>query len=147
MIDLICLVVASLIFINTRKILKVLRLKKPKNVSITISDGENNMLNFVLNLPAPGAPDVVSRELKVNFGGNDYVEVLSGDSIKSANYLGEDNAVVTVSLVDIDDAGNRSDASESTFTLVDTIAPPAPGAIGLTVVSEDFPSPVPPPVN
>ena len=117
-------------------ILKVLRLKKPGKVSITMFEGEG-MLSFVLTLPERSAKDVVARELTVSVDGVETVESLNGDSLESQVYSGLDNAAVAGRLVDIDDAGNRSDPSEFTFVLVDTIAPPAPGQVGLKVTAED----------
>ena len=117
-------------------ILKVLRLKKPGKVSITMFEGEG-MLSFVLTLPERSAKDVVARELTVSVDGVETVESLNGDSLESQVYSGLDNAAVAGRLVDIDDAGNRSEPSEFTFVLVDTIAPPAPGQVGLKVTAED----------
>lgn len=117
-------------------ILKVLRLKKPGKVSITMFEGEG-MLSFVLTLPERSAKDVVARELTVSVDGVETVESLNGDSLESQAYSGLDNAAVTGRLVDIDDAGNRSEPSEFTFVLADTIAPPAPGQVGLKVTAED----------
>jgi hypothetical protein len=117
-------------------ILKVLRLKKPGKVSITMFEGEG-MLSFVLTLPERSAKDVVARELTVSVDGVETVESLNGDSVESQVYSGLDNAAVAGRLVDIDDAGNRSEPSEFTFVLVDTIAPPAPGQVGLKVTAED----------
>ena len=117
-------------------ILKVLRLKKPGKVSITMFEGEG-MLSFVLTLQERSAKDVVARELTVSVDGVETVESLNGDSLESQVYSGLDNAAVAGRLVDIDDAGNRSEPSEFTFVLVDTIAPPAPGQVGLKVTAED----------
>lgn len=117
-------------------ILKVLRLKKPGKVSITMFEGEG-MLSFVLTLPERSAKDVVARELTVSVDGVETVESLNGDSLESQVYSGLDNVAVAGRLVDIDDAGNRSEPSEFTFVLVDTIAPPAPGQVGLKVTAED----------
>lgn len=131
-----CAVILFLIYQNVVKILKNLRLKKPGQVKLSIK-GENGMLKFVLDLPSKAAPDVVSRELKVVVDGNEFFEALDGDAIVSTEYSGVDNASVTGSLVDVDDAGNRSDASEFSYVLVDTIAPPAPGNVGLRVTAEE----------
>ena len=134
--ELICAVILFLIYRNTTQILKVLRLKRPGKVTLSIK-GENDMLKFVLDLPSKAAPDVVSRELKVVIDGVETFEALEGDAITSTEYAGADNAVVTGSLVDVDDAGNRSEASEFSYVLVDTIAPPAPGMVGLRVTAEE----------
>lgn len=120
-----------------KAILKVVRLKKPGMVFIRIVSEDGSMLKFVLNLPVPGAPDVVKRELVVKIGDADETTVtLDGSAIVSAELEGKDDEPVVGSLVDIDDADNRSVRSEFSFVLKDTIAPPSPGAVGLTVTEE-----------
>lgn len=113
-------------------------LKKPGIVTLHIlREGEDGMLNFVLNLPPKSASDVVSRELAISINGAEaQLLTLEADAVKTQEFSGADNAVVAGFLVDIDDAGNRSPAREFTFTLVDTIAPAQPGEIGLEVTSE-----------
>lgn len=111
---------------------------KPGSVSINVlSEGEGSMLTFVLVLPEKSASDVESRELTVSVaGGESQVFSLSGDETTSQEFDGEEGDVVSGSLVDIDNAGNRSEAREFSITLVDTIAPPQPGEVGVKVVSE-----------
>jgi len=117
---------------------KVLRLKRPGLVFLILTREENNMLFFVLDLPTPGASDVVTRELSVQIGSNTPQNItLTGDVLVSAELSGNDNDVVQGSLVDIDDAGNSSDPSNFSFVLLDTIAPPSPNAVGLTVTREE----------
>lgn len=95
------------------------------------------MLTFILVLPGKSADDVVSRELTVSVGGADPVMVtLAGDTVNSQEMAGEQGAAISGSLVDIDDAGNRSPARDFSFTLQDTIAPPQPGDVGIVVTSE-----------
>lgn len=109
----------------------------PGPLRLTVISEDRDMLQFKLVLPAPGAPDVVSRELSVKVGeGDAVVQPLAPDALEVVGFEGADNAVVAVSLVDIDDAGNRSEAREQQFTLTDTIAPPQPGEIGLQVTAE-----------
>lgn len=120
-----------------KAILKVVRLKQPGMVFIRIVSEDGCMLKFVLNLPVPGAPDVVKRELVVKIGDADETTItLDGSAIVSAEMEGKDDEPVLGSLVDIDDADNRSVRSEFSFVLKDTIAPPSPGAVGLTVTDE-----------
>lgn len=133
--DIICILFLYFIHKNVKSILKVLRLRKPGKVSITLKE-ENGMLNFVLDLPVSSAADVVARELTVVVDGVVSAETLAGDAVVSAEYSGVDNAVVSGSLVDVDDAGNRSEPSEFNYVLVDNIAPPAPGAVGMRVTAE-----------
>ena len=103
----------------------------------TQKNGDQKMLQFTLTLPPVGAPDVVSRELTTKVGDAEpVVVVLTPDVVEQAGFECEDNAVVTAALVDVDDAGNRSEAREQSWTVVDTIAPPLPGELGLLVTGE-----------
>lgn len=122
---------------STNSILKILRLRTPEMVFLKVISEDGSMLNFVLNLPPVGASDVVSRELTVKIGESDpVVSQLPGSAITSDTMGGADNDPVVGQLVDIDDAGNRSGAKEFSFVLLDTLAPPTPGDVGLSVVSE-----------
>jgi len=95
------------------------------------------MLHFRIVLPPPGASDVTARELAYQIGdGEQVIETLEASATELAGLSGNDNDQVVVSLTDIDDAGNRSEPREQTFTLTDTIAPPQPGEMGLIVDSE-----------
>lgn len=103
--------------------------------------GELNMsdkLSFVVYLPPKAAPDVVSRELRVEIGDTLQVLELDADTSEVLSLSGHQGASVTLSLVDIDDAGNRSEASVLQTELIDTIAPPKPGTLGVEIVAEDF---------
>lgn len=103
------------------------------------------MLKFKLVLPAPGAPDVVSRNLSIKIGDEDaQLVVLPGTDTESSEYVAAEGTVVSGELADVDDAGNVSPARDFRFTLVDTIAPPIPGEVGL-LVTEELPDPEPTP--
>ncbi|MFZ5833214.1 MAG: hypothetical protein ACOY3P_24260 [Planctomycetota bacterium] len=96
------------------------------------------MLRFDLSLPTPGAIDVVTREIAVKIDDNDEdIRQLGGGEVVSAGYAGNDGAVVQARLVDVDDAGNRSEPREQTWTLVDTLPPPQPGEMGIVITGED----------
>lgn len=110
---------------------------KPGIVVPLLKDGENDMLKFYLALPEKSAPDVVGRELTVSIaGGEPVVYSLAGDALQSEFFSGADNDIVTGTLVDIDDAGNKSQPSEFSFALLDTIPPATPGAVGLVITDE-----------
>jgi hypothetical protein len=96
------------------------------------------MLKFVLSLPPKSVSDVVSRELSVSVGGRDpMVVTLAGDVQQSEELSGADGETVSGTLVDIDDNGNRSEPREFSFVLMDTLAPPMPGDLGVNVVAEE----------
>lgn len=119
------------------QIVKILQLKKPGLVFISFTQGEDGMLKFVLVLPEKGVADVVARELKFSIADNLFDVELNGDVVESPEFSGNDNDQVIGTLVDIDDAGNRSEAREFSFVLVDSIAPPQPGELGLKLTGEE----------
>lgn len=113
------------------------RVPKPGKVSFHISQGEKNMLKFCVCLPPKSASDVQSRELCVSINDADPVKTLvDGETLHVDGFVGEHGDVVTGYLVDIDGAGNVSSPRLFKFDLVDTIAPPMPGDIGLEVLGQ-----------
>lgn len=121
-----------------RSLAKVLRLRQPGIVFVRmVSEGENGMLKFIIVLPTPGASDVVSRELNFKIGSGDPQTItLGGAALGTDELEGQDNDLIEGALVDIDDAGNRSEPRLFELILVDTIAPPQPGDVGLLVTAE-----------
>lgn len=123
---------------NLNQIVKILRLCKPGMVFLSFYQGDNGMLKFVLTLPTKSAVDVVKREVTVVVGGGDPVVLeLDGDALETQEFSGADGDSVAGALVDVDDAGNRSPAREFTFALVDNLAPPQPGEVGVKVTGEE----------
>lgn len=93
------------------------------------------MLVYALSLPAANAPDVVKREVTevVDGGAPRVFEATDGQEVKYVQ-----DSAVKLSLVDIDDAGNRSEPSGVfEFTATDTIPPPQAGQVGVTIVREE----------
>lgn len=96
------------------------------------------MLVYSVAAGPPVDADVVARELTVLVNGTQVSQTtLTG----SATDLGEVRAgqgdAVVLLLVDIDDAGNRSDAARVEFTANDTLPPARPGEFGVTLVREE----------
>lgn len=97
------------------------------------------MLSFELLLTPPNSPDVVRRALDVTIVGGDSISLdLTPEvaTISDPRFVGEQDAAVTVTLVDFDDVGNRSAPYSETLTLSDTIAPNAPGPVSLRATAE-----------
>jgi hypothetical protein len=112
---------------------------QPWLIRLTVTKENDNMLKFNLTLPSASASDVISRLLSVKIGNNDPVTLtLAANDVIITNdlFVGNDNDGVDVSLADVDDAGNRSVSRDQSFVLTDTIAPPQPGEIGLTITDE-----------
>ena len=89
---------------------------------------------YKLTLPAPGAADVVQRKLtEIVNGASRTFDATDGMELKF-----QDDAEVELFLVDVDDAGNASaESPHLKFTVRDTLAPPAPGELGLAFVREE----------
>lgn len=81
--------------------------------------------------------DVVSRELScVIDAGEPVVSSFPGSTTDLGLVSAPQGASVILALVDIDDAGNRSDAATLEFVAADTLPPAAPGSFGVTLVGE-----------
>lgn len=110
---------------------------KPGKIQIFVTGEIDMAITFKVVLPPVSAPDVVTRELTVKIGDADpIVSKFAGDVAVVADLQGEQDAEVEVSLVDIDDAGNRSEPSVAKTVLNDTFAPPKPGELGIELTGE-----------
>lgn len=131
--------------------------RKPGLVRVFLTqEKETGMLKFSLVIEPPRDRDVVSREVAVIVGEGTPVilEAIASPRftdesgrvmmrISSPLFFGPDNAIVKVSVVDVDDAGNPSPPRAKEFVLLDTIAPHAPGDINLEA-EEETEDPAPP---
>lgn len=95
----------------------------------------------VLTYAVSAAPvvegDVVSRELSVVVDGLEQPVVsFPGYAVDLGTVDVPQNSEVVLRLVDVDDAGNRSEPAEVTFVAVDTLPPSTPGALGVSLVGE-----------
>lgn len=119
---------------------------KPGQVSIILT-GERSrenmadMILFSVSLPPKSAPDVASREVTIKIGEAEEVRSFGPEVVLIEGLEGEQDVVAMISLVDVDDAGNKSEASVAEAVLADTVAPPQPGALGIIVVGESHPEP------
>lgn len=103
---------------------------------IIITREEDGMLTFSVQLGPKLAQDVVSRELSVTVNESTETRTLGPDESVAEGFSGEDNAAVHVELVDVDDAGNRSEPGVLDAVLTDTLPPPQPNVLGIQVTSE-----------
>ena len=126
------------ILAELRAIRKIVGRRAPGLVFIKVVREENGMLIFKLALPVTGASDVVKRTLVVKVGEAEPQTIeLKSSATETEELSGNDGETVVGTLVDTDDAGNDSPASEFSFVLTDTIAPPKPGEVGLNVLREE----------
>lgn len=95
------------------------------------------MLVYTATLPTVETADVVSQELTIDIDGVSNTESYAKDATTSNEFSAADNANVTLSLVYVDDAGNRSEARVQMFVATDTIAPAQPGEVGVNLIREE----------
>jgi hypothetical protein len=118
------------------------------------SKRETEMAKFGLKfgLPPAGASDVTqggSRELSITVGGQDVPQVvtLPGAAMETDELTFESDAVLSLTLVDIDKSGNRSQPSAIfNYTVVDDVAPPQPGQLSVAAkrqLPDEAPTPTP----
>ena len=92
--------------------------------------------------------DVVTRRLTVNVDGTDTGTTdFPGTATDLGLVSAVQNSKVVLTLVDIDDAGNKSEPATVSFTAEDTLPPAQPGKLGVTLVSESSTADVPPVVT
>lgn len=88
----------------------------------------------------PAAADVVERVLTVTVDGQEVVDAAKTFEA-SATDLGTvsvpQGSAVVLSVVDVDDAGNKSDPALLAFAAEDTLPPAAPGGLGVVLVGEE----------
>lgn len=82
--------------------------------------------------------DVVTRELSVVVdGGQPATTTFPSTATELGEVKVEQGGKVVLSLVDIDDAGNRSQPATVEFVAADTIPPAKPGEFGVNLVREE----------
>jgi hypothetical protein len=118
----------------------------PKGLRVVLLRGETmaNVLTYRVSVDAPVDGDVVSRELTVTVNGvESTVVTAAGNATDLGSVDVPQDSLVVLSLVDVDDAGNKSEPATVEFTAVDTLAPAQPGGFNVTLVSEKVVADVP----
>lgn len=96
--------------------------------------------NMVYGITAgsAGASDVVERRLTITVNG-EVVEnrTYAGDIIDLGELKVTEDADVSLTLVDVDNAGNVSPPAIHIFKATDNIAPPVPGSFGVSALREE----------
>jgi hypothetical protein len=96
------------------------------------------MLIYAISAAPPVDSDVVERQLTIDVG-NETPKVVTfpANATNLGEVQAEQGATVTLSLVDLDDAGNPSEPAVVEFVATDTIPPAQPGQFGVTLVREE----------
>lgn len=88
-------------------------------------------------LPPVVDPDVDRRELTSKIGDQDSkIENLALDTA-FVEFVVPQDSTLELSLVDIDDAGNRSEPSVRSYKAIDNIPPMQPGMVNIEVMGEE----------
>ena len=123
-------------------------LTKPGPIYFSIDQWGDDMSRFKVraNFQATAARDnVVSREVTLTIAdGQPTVTTIPGN-VNQYDFFGNDNQMAKLSLVDIDQAGNRSEPREGSALITDTIPPNQPGPfVFQTMEQVDDEEPTPP---
>lgn len=93
---------------------------------------------LVYNVTAdvPAAADVVARVLTVAIDGVENASQFGSSVTDFGAVTVVEGASVVLTLVDVDNAGNRSEPASVSFVAADTLPPGQPGGFGVTLVGE-----------
>lgn len=99
---------------------------------------ENTMgLIYDIQVPVPTAFDVTKRVVKIKVDDHESEFTLSNVETVLTTQPIKEGSVVTLSVKNIDNAGNESEWSDPyTFTATDTLAPPKSGPVSAVLVGE-----------
>lgn len=95
--------------------------------------------NIRVRVAFPPVTDTDVEKREFSYAVDDLAPVAEelAKDVTTKEYVFGQGSTVVLSLVDIDDAGNRSPASTRTFVAVDTVPPAQPGEIGVEIVGEE----------
>lgn len=132
-----------------RDLLRELLANRPGEIYILVERQTMTKFDLKVLLPATVDGDVASREFTHTINSDTPVVTPLAKDATEFSFSAPRDAVVQMSLVDIDLAGNRSLPSTRSFTVVDTIPPHQPGELSVTVSGqhEETPPPEPPPAG
>jgi hypothetical protein len=119
------------------KALKFTLAYKPGSLTLIQTGETMDIISFKVVLPTVVDADVESRELSVKIGDADaVVTAVAKDAVEVNGLSGPQDAAIELSLVDIDDAGNKSQASVLNTVLTDVFPPATPGELSIQQTGE-----------
>lgn len=101
-----------------------------------------DLLTYSVSVGPVVDADVVERQLTLVVNGAEVPEgmkTFSADVTSLGEIVVPQDATVMLTLVDVDDAGNRSEPAVLEFVAADTLPPSMPGSLGVTLVGESRP--------
>lgn len=135
MLSILVFVLAFLVLQNIEKkpaapvLLGVVQLRSDKSMA--------DVLSYTVTAALPVDADVVSRLLTITVNGEDMgTAEVAVDLTELSVFSAPQDAAVTLTLVDVDDAGNKSEPAVYSFVATDTLAPAQPGGLGVTLTGE-----------
>jgi len=99
-----------------------------------------DVLVYKVSVGAPVDADVVERQLVVAVNGAaspDEFKVFPAATTDLGEIRVKQGDSVLLTLVDVDDAGNRSEPAVLEFVATDTLPPAKPGEFGVTLAAEE----------
>lgn len=133
-----CLLLLLMLLVIVADELCVRRIRQPQ--IFYEQKGEDPMadsLTYAIVVTPVVNGDVVSREFSVSVNGEARpLQTFTADTTDFGSVTVPQDSNVALSLVDVDDAGNKSTPAVVEFVAADTIAPEQPGAITVTLVGE-----------
>lgn len=111
-------------------------LKRPGPIYIFMEKVMASKFRLKVLLPPIVDQDVESREMTLKVGDAEPTIQTVPKDTPSLEVMVDQGSHCVFTLIDIDDAGNRSEPSIREFDALDTIAPPKPGEIGIEVLGE-----------
>lgn len=119
---------------------------KPGPVYVLI-ERRNNVSKFLIRATLPPVEDfdVLEREFTYKVNEVSTTVTLAKDT-PSYDFWAPEESNVTLSLIDLDNAGNRSEPSVRAFKVMDTLPPAKPGDMVTDIlqeVADDVPTPTP----
>jgi len=129
-------------FLNSKK-----SIQKPFIFSFLKSqkkEGDSIMLVYSVSVGAVVDADVTKRNLSVQVNGNvEYERSYGFDVTDFGEHKFNQGDLVVLTLVDVDDAGNRSEPAVLEFVANDTIPPTTPSVFGVSLLREEEDAPAP----
>lgn len=115
------------------------RLLRPINFRVTkLNKGADMSLVYSVTCNPPVDYDVVLRKLSVTVNNGETVEKsYSANTTNFGEFKFKEGDQVTLSLVDIDGAGNVSEPATVSFVAMDTIPPVAPTGLNVVLVRQE----------
>lgn len=112
----------------------------PRLISVSLLSERVGMSKIVYKAVLPSLPvvnDIQSQELTIEINGA-FVEVLSLPKTQLVvnDLEAPQDASVKLSLVYVDDSGNKSPASDYSFVAADIFPPSVPGSVGAELTGE-----------